>query len=73
MNDKLDYDLYVLAEINYQDNNKLQTDKILFPEGWYSMNNYKLKTEILAQALENNLLIKDTPIYKEALLNGLFN
>ena len=69
MNDKMDYDLYVLAEISYKKAFNLESEENLFPEGWYSSNNYKLKTEILAEAIDNNTLIEETPMYKEAVIN----
>ena len=55
--DKMDYDLYVLAEIKYKSIFKLESDDRLFPGEWYASDNYKLKTEILAEAIENNTFI----------------
>ena len=73
MNDKVDYDLYVLSEIAYKDKHKLENEEDIFPDGWYSSTDYKLKVEIIAQAIENDLLIKETALYKESILKGLFN
>ena len=44
MDDRMEYDLYVLAEINYKDLFKLQEN--IFPSDWYNSKDYKLKTEI---------------------------
>ena len=73
MNNEMDYDLYVMSEIAYKNKHKLEDDEELFPDNWYSSKNYRLKIEIIAQALENNQLIKDTSKYKEALLQNLFD
>ena len=73
MNDEMDYDLYVMSEIAYKDKYKLEDEETLFPDNWYSSKNYKLKIEIIAEALENNQLIKETTKYKEAILQGLLN
>ena len=69
MND--DYKLYILAELNYKDEYKDEIND-LFPNNWYNNNDYKLKTEIIGEALLNNIKIEDTSMYKEALKNNLF-
>ena len=56
-----DFDLYVLAELNY-DKAKLGD----IPEIWYNSKNYKLKVEIIAEALEKHVKIEDTDLYKQA-------
>ena len=71
MNDELDYDVYVLSEIAYKDKHNLESDESLFPENWYSSKNFKLKTEIIAEALDNDTTIEQTELYKQALLDGL--
>ncbi len=73
MSDEIDYDLYVMSEIAYKDKNKLESDETLFPDNWYISKNYKLKIEIIAEALEKDTLIKNTSLYQEALQRGLFN
>ena len=73
MNNQMDYDLYVMSEIAYKDKFKLEREEDLFPINWYSSKNYRLKIEIIAQAIDKNVLIKDTPLYKNALINDLFN
>ena len=73
MNDQIDYDLYVMSEIAYKDKHKLESDDVLFPDNWYSSKNYKVKTEIIGEALENDVLIEETEGYKQSLLNGMFD
>ena len=73
MSDEIDYDLYVMSEIAYKDKNKLESDETLFPDNWYISKNYKLKIEIIAEALEKDTLIKNTSLYQEAMQRGLFN
>ena len=36
----------------------------LFPADWYSISNYQVKTEIIAQAIKNKILISETELYK---------
>lgn len=45
-----DLNLYVLAELGYK--KKHLDSKNIFPFGWYSTKNYKLKVEIIAEALK---------------------
>ena len=67
MNDDLDYNLYVLAEIAYQKEHEGLRDEELFPFDWYSITNYKSKVEIIGEALKENILIKDTKLYKSRI------
>ena len=64
MNEDLDYRLYVLAELAYEQENEGKTDEELFPIDWYSISNYQVKTEIIAQAIKNKILISETELYK---------
>ena len=64
MKEDLDYNLYVLAEIAYKKEHEDLNDEELFPFDWYSITNYKLKIEIIGEALKENILIKDTRLYK---------
>lgn len=73
MNDQKDYDLYVLSEIAYKNKHSLEDDETIFPSNWYSSKNYKLKIEIIAEAIEKSILIEETDAYKHALINGMFN
>lgn len=67
MNKNMDYNLYVLAEIAYKKDNENISEKELFPSDWYSISNYKTKVEILAQAMKEKKLIKDTELYKNRM------
>jgi len=72
MDEDLDYKLYVIAELRYKEvhENDLNKADGLFPEGWYLSKNYKLKTEIIAEAIRNNTTITKTPKYQE-FIEGL--
>ena len=63
--DDEDYKLYVLAEITYTKENENVDEKELFPADWYSINNYKVKVEIIAEALNNKCLIVETQKYQD--------
>ncbi len=60
---ELDYKLYVIAELNYKKAHPDMSEEALYPEDWYSITNYKLKNEIIAEAIRNKVLIKDTEKY----------
>ncbi len=60
---ELDYKLYVLAELSYNKQHPNLKEEELYPLDWYSFNNYKLKNEIIAEALREKKLIKDTQKY----------
>ena len=68
--DDLDYKLYVLAELSYKKEHPELKEGQLFPIGWYSNNNYKLKNEIIAEAIKNKTIIENTPKYR-LLLEGV--
>ena len=72
MHDEMDYELYVLAEISYKKEHHEIAKEKLFPKNWYSCKEYPLKTEIIAEALDNRILIEKTELYKEAQTKGLF-
>ncbi len=62
-------ELYVLLEQSYVKKNKNKNplnfnEKDIFPYDWYRIKDYQLKLEILSEALEKNILIKDTSKYK---------
>lgn len=63
--DDEDYKLYVLAEITYTKENENVDEKELFPSDWYSISNYKVKVEIIAEALNNKCLISETQKYQD--------
>ena len=64
MKEDLEYSLYVISEMTYQKEHKELSEEVLFPFNWYMITNYKLKLEILTEALNKNILIKDTELYK---------
>ena len=37
----------------------------IFPYGWFSSNNIKFKTNVLNDAIKNNILIFETPLYRK--------
>ena len=65
--DELEYKLYVLAELNYKKEHPDKKEEDLYPFDWFSINNYRLKNEIIAEALKNGKLIKDTQKYQMTL------
>ena len=64
-----EFNLYVLAEGTYKKKFLNQDD--IFPEDWYSNKNYHLKTEIIMEAVKNNIKIKDTKLYQEDFIEGI--
>lgn len=64
MKEDAHYNLYVLAEIAYQKEHEDLDTNELFPADWYSISNYQVKTEIIAQAIKNKILISETELYK---------
>ena len=64
-NDSEDYKLYVLAEITYIKENGNLKEEDLFPADWYSINDYKSKVEIIAEALNNKCLVAETQKYQD--------
>ena len=57
MKEDAHYNLYVLAEIAYQKEHQDLDKNELFPADWYSINDYKSKVEIIAEALNNKCLV----------------
>lgn len=69
--DQMDLNLYVLAELKYK---KLHNDsEDIFPNDWYSSKNYKLKTEIIAEAIKNGILVENTELYQKNMVEGNTN
>lgn len=62
--DDLDYKLYVIAELNYIKSHPDIPSEQLFPNDWYSFGNYKMKSEIIAEALQKQELIINTERYQ---------
>ena len=60
-----DKELYVIATMRYKDAHPNLEKDDLFPNDWNSNNNYHKKIEIIAEAIQNNILVKDTNLYKQ--------
>jgi hypothetical protein len=61
-----DKEIYIMMEINYLKENKRKLEdnnEDLFPLNWYKITDYKLKTEILHDAIKNKVKIKETKKY----------
>ena len=71
MMDEMDLKLYVIAELNYKKRHNNQ--KNIFPNNWYSNKNYKLKTEIIAEAIKKNIKIEETDLYINNMIEGIIN
>lgn len=61
-----DKDLYVIAVMRYKEENSGLTEEELFPYDWNLNSNYHLKIEIIAEAIKNGVLIKDTELYRNS-------
>lgn len=60
--DELDLNLYIMAELKYKKEHS--NEENIFPTDWYSNKNYQLKTEIIAEAIKNNIVIEKTTLYQ---------
>ncbi len=56
-------DIYAIAELRYEE--EMKNIKDIYPDGWYSMDDYILKTKIICEAINKKVLIKDTDLYKK--------
>lgn len=65
------YKLYVLAELSYVNRHKDMNIFDLFPIDWYEIKDYDLKIKIIIDAIKNNILIKDSKLYKEKFMLSL--
>lgn len=65
INNKL-FELYTLAELSYISHFK-NIDGELFPSLWYEDKNYKLKIEIITEAIKTHTLIVNTQAYQKKL------
>lgn len=68
--DDLDYKLYLLADLKYKKEHNDLEDTELYPDDWFSSSNYKIKNEIIGEALKRKVLVKDTSIYKKTKQNN---
>ena len=62
------YNLYILSDLVYRKEFKDSKEE-LYPYDWDSINNYKLKIEIINESIKNNLLISYTKRYKDYIRN----
>lgn len=56
-------ELYTLAEMRYQEHFKNVDSENLYPSNWYLNKNYKLKIEIIVEAIKTDTLIVNTKSY----------
>lgn len=67
MNNKIDKIIYLMALQTFLEKNNClhnkNKQKKLFPPNWNSINNYKLKAEIINEALNNNTKIEETKLF----------
>ncbi len=70
IDDNSDYNLYVLAELNYKKQHENEGD--IFPVDWYSSKDYKYKTQIIVEALINNITIEVTELFQNRFDNNKF-
>lgn len=63
------FELYTLASISYERHfqGRVKDVSELYPEGWYEKRNYKLKIEILVEAIKQNQLIINTQKYQSTI------
>ena len=59
-----DYKLYLVSELFYKELFGDKKESELFPSNWYGSDNYKLKAEIIMEAIREHKLIIDTEKYK---------
>ena len=65
----MEYNLYIIAELNYKKAHPELEDE-LFPIDWYLREDYKFKTELIAEALEKNVLVTELDSYKEKFIKS---
>ena len=71
---ELEEQLYILAELSYVKSWKergVTDEDAIFPWDWYSIRNYRLKIEILVEALAQKCLIRDTEKYQREFQEGV--
>ncbi len=68
--DDLDYKLYLLADFKYKKEHNGLEDTELYPDDWFSNSNYRMKNEMISEALKRKVLVKDTSMYKKTKQNN---
>ena len=67
-NNFTDKDLYTIAVLRYKEENpNLDLDN-LFSSDWNLNKDYKLKVEIIAEAIQKGILVEDTDTYKQVFV-----
>lgn len=63
-----DKDLYTIAVLRYKEENpNLDLDN-LFSSDWNLNKNYKLKIEIIAEAIQNGITVEETDTYQKVFI-----
>ena len=62
-----DKELYTIAVLRYKDENPNLSDDIFSIE-WNLCKDYSLKTNIIAEAIQNKVLVEDTETYKKVFV-----
>ena len=62
------YNVYIISDLVYRKEFKNSKEE-LYPYEWNSINNYKLKLEIINDAIRDNILINYTKKYKDYIKN----
>lgn len=65
-----DKELYVIAVLRYKDENSNLTEEDLFPLDWNNSYDYHLKIEIIAEAIQKGILVKDTELYQQEFIKN---
>ena len=60
-----DKDLYTLALLRYKEENPNINPEEMFSIDWNLCKDYKLKTIIIAKAIQNHMLVENTEMYKK--------
>ena len=62
------FNVYSMYEVIYEERIKNKFENILiFPDNWYKIFDYRVKIEILKEAIINDKLIINTEIYKNIM------
>lgn len=62
-----DKELYTIAVLRYKDENPNLSDD-MFSIEWNLCKDYPLKTNIIAEAIQNKVLVEDTETYKKVFV-----
>ena len=63
--------IYTIATMRYQEENPGVSMEELYPVGWHTNDNYKLKVNIIAEALKKHVLVIDTELYNQSFVEGV--